>query len=550
MRYFSLIIILQSVIYCMKYDLQEMQLGKRGSDYRAWIYFTDKNGSVSTSIDQKAVDRRIKNGVLGKASWFDLSVSPVYVDQISSLGVTIKNKSRWLNAISVICSLNDLETIMAFPFVDNIKPVIGYKNETHQEYVDISPLSRDFDYGNAQEQIEQINVYELHEQGFTGEGVRILLLDTGFDLTHDALSNINVIAQWDVINDDDETANETDEEDADGQDYHGTAVLSTIAANTPGELIGVAFDSEFLLAKTEDVTQEIQQEEDNYVAGLEWGEANGADVVSTSLGYLDWYEYSDMDGNTAVTTIGVDIAVGLGMVCVTAAGNSGNDDWYYIIAPADADSVISVGAVWDNGDIASFSSHGPTADGRIKPEVCARGRQTWCINPNSTTNYSQLSGTSLACPLVGGVAALIIQARPEWTAMQVREAIMMTASMADSANNTYGYGIVNAGNAINYEITNSLDGQELLPYNYNLIKAYPNPFNPSIKIEIKIGSSHDLEVDVYSHDGSFISNIFDGKTIGNVQKLKWEPSKLASGVYIIRARYNGKFGYKKVTYIK
>ena len=550
MRYFSLIIILQSLIYCMKYDLQEMQLGKRGSDYRTWIYFTDKNGSVSTRIDQKAVDRRIKNGALGKASWFDLSVSPVYVDQISSLGVTIKNKSRWLNAISVICSLNDLETIMAFPFVDNIKPVIGYKNETHQEYVDISPLSRDFDYGNAQEQIEQINVHELHEQGFTGEGVRILLLDTGFDLTHDALSNINVVAQWDVINDDDETANETDEEDADGQDYHGTAVLSTIAANTPGELIGVAFDSEFLLAKTEDVTQEIEQEEDNYVAGLEWGEANGADVVSTSLGYLDWYEYSDMDGNTAVTTIGVDIAVGLGMVCVTAAGNSGNDDWYYIIAPADADSVISVGAVWDNGDIASFSSHGPTADGRIKPEVCARGRQTWCINPNSTTNYSQLSGTSLACPLVGGVAALIIQARPEWTAMQVREAIMMTASMADSANNTYGYGIVNAGNAINYEITNSLDGQELLPYNYNLIKAYPNPFNPSINIEIKIGSSHDLEVDVYSHDGSFISNIFDGKTIGNVQKLKWEPSKLASGVYIIRVKYNGKFGYKKVTYIK
>ena len=550
MRYFSLVLIFQSVIYCMKYDLQDLQLGKRGSDYRAWIYFTDKNGSVSTPIDQKAVDRRIKNGALDNGSWYDLSVSPNYVDQISSLGITIKNKSRWLNAISVFCSLNDLEMINAFPFVDKIEPVIGYKNKTHQEYVDISPLSRDFDYGNAQDQIEQINVHELHEQGFTGEGVRILLLDTGFDLTHDALSNINVVAQWDVINDDDETANETNEEDDEGQDYHGTAVLSTIAANTPGELMGVAFDSEFLLAKTEDVTQEIEQEEDNYVAGLEWGEANGADVVSTSLGYLDWYEYSDMDGNTAVTTIGVDIAVGLGMVCVTAAGNSGNDDWYYIIAPADADSVIAVGAVWDNGDIASFSSHGPTADGRIKPEVCARGRQTWCINPNSTTNYSQLSGTSLACPLVGGAAALIIQARPAWTAMQVREAIMMTASMADSANNTYGYGIVNAGNAIHHEVTTSLDDQELFPKNYNLIKAYPNPFNPSINIEIKIGSSQDLEVDVYSYDGSYISNIFNSKTIGNVQKLKWEPSKLASGIYIIRARYNGNFVYKKVTYIK
>ena len=119
---------------------------------------------------------------------------------------------------------------------------------------------------------------------------------------------------------------ETEEDESTIQDYHCTAVLSTIASNAPGELVGIAFDSEFLLAKTEDVSQEVQQEEDNYVAGLEWGEENGADVVTTSLGYLDWYEYDDMDGNTAVTTIGVDIAAGLGMVCVTAAGNSGNDD--------------------------------------------------------------------------------------------------------------------------------------------------------------------------------------------------------------------------------
>ena len=169
-----------------------------------------------------------------------------------------------------------------------------------------------------------------------------------------------------------------------------------------------------------------------------------------------------MDGNTAITTIGVDIAVSLGVVCVTAAGNSGNDSWYYIIAPADADSVISVGAVSDNGDIVSFSSHGPTYDGRIKPELCARGRQTWCVNPNSTTNYSRLSGTSLACPLVGGAAALIIQARPEWTAMEVREAMMLTASMSDSANNNYGYGILDAVNAISYEAnTVKTDNQEL-----------------------------------------------------------------------------------------
>ena len=391
----------------------------------------------------------------------------------------------------------------------------------------------------------------MHALGYAGEGIRILVMDTGFNLTHNALSEINVVAQWDVIEDDEETSNQTEEEFDIGQDYHGTAVLSTIAANSPGEFMGVAFNAEFLLAKTEDVSQEVQLEEDNYVAGLEWGEANGADVASTSLGYLDWYEYSDMDGNTAVTTIGIDIAVSLGVVCVTAAGNSGNDSWYYIIAPADADSVISVGAVSDSGEIASFSSHGPTYDGRIKPELCARGRQTWCINPNSTTNYSRLSGTSLACPLVGGAAALIIQARPEWTAMEVREAMMLTASMSDSTNNNYGHGILDAFNAISYEInTVETDNQELLPFNHKLIKAYPNPFNPKINIEVELSKSHFISVDILSYDGSFISNIFMDETDGKIQELQWEPRKLSSGIYIIRLEYDNKFEYKKVTYIK
>ena len=437
MRSILIIMVIQSIVFCEKYDMQEiMEIGKRGDSYRVWLYFTDKKGSMPIVLDQRTIDRRAKNGIQTNDLWYDLTISKNYIDQISSLGITIKNESRWLNAISVICTLSDLERIAAFSFIKEIKPVVGHQKRSNIEYPDISPYSRDFDYGNALEQIEQINVNELHEQGYTGSGVRILVMDTGFNLTHNAFTDINVIYQWDVIQDDQETANETDDEYAVGQDHHGTSVLSTIAGNESGEFMGVAFDSEFLLAKTEDVSQEIQLEEDNYVVGLEWGEENGADVVSTSLGYLDWYEYSDMDGNTAVTTIAVDIAVGLGVVCVTAAGNSGSSDWYYIIAPADADSVISVGAVSENGTIASFSSYGPSSDGRIKPEVCAMGSQTWCVNPNSNTNYSRLSGTSLACPLVAGAAALIIQARPEWSAMQVRDAIMMTASMADSANNT------------------------------------------------------------------------------------------------------------------
>ena len=551
MRSILIIMVIQSIVFSEKYDMQEiMEIGKRGDTYRVWLYFTDKKGSMPIVLDQRTIDRRAKNGIQTNDLWYDLTISKNYIDQISSLGIMIKNESRWLNAISVICTLSDLERIAAFSFIKQIKPVVGHQKRSNIEYPDISPYSRDFDYGNALEQIEQINVNELHEQGYTGYGVRILVMDTGFNLNHNAFTDINVIEQWDVIQDDQETANETDDEYAVGQDYHGTAVLSTIAANASGEFMGVAFHSEFLLAKTEDVSQEIQLEEDNYVAGLEWGEENGADVVSTSLGYLDWYEYSDMDGNTAVTTIAVDIAVGLGVVCVTAAGNSGSSDWYYIIAPADADSVISVGAVSENDTIASFSSHGPSSDGRIKPEVCAMGSQTWCVNPNSNTNYSRLSGTSLACPLVAGAAALVIQARPEWSAMEVRDAIMMTASMADNANNTYGYGILNAGNAINYGATASSNNPDYQPNEYNLIRAYPNPFNPTVNIQVDIVRSCELKVDIISYDGNLVTNIYDSWAIGQVQQLQWEPKNVSSGIFFIRVGFNGSHFHRKITYIK
>ena len=550
-KWFSLFVAFQSIILCQKYDLVELAIGKRDTDkYRVWIYFSDKDGSAPITLSEKTLDRRAKNGIQNNNLWYDFNVPSKYIDQLLSKGINVINKSRWLNAVSALCSKSDLIKIANLPFVDQIKPVVGYTRSLSLEYPDIDPGPRDFDYGDALEQIEQINVRELHEQGYTGYGVRILVMDTGFNLSHNAYQGINVIDQWDVINGDQETADENDEEVANGQDFHGTAVLSAIAGNAPGEYMGVAFDAEFLLAKTEDVSSETQLEEDNYVAGLEWGEENGADVVSTSLGYLDWYEYSDMDGNTAVTTIGVDIAASLGVLCVTAAGNSGSSSWYYIIAPADADSVISVGAVSENDSIAAFSSHGPTSDGRTKPELCARGQQTWCVNPNSNTNYSRLSGTSLACPLVAGAAALIIQSRPDWSAMEVREAIMMTASNADYPDNTYGYGILNAGDAINYGTTSINDNADYLPSDFNLIRTYPNPFNPAMNIEIDVRPSSELKIDVFSYNGNHVSNIFNGTTINRLSKFRWEPKNISSAVYFVRLIIDGRTNYKKVTFIK
>ena len=214
----------------------------------------------------------------------------------------------------------------------------------------------------------------------------------------------------------------------------------------------------------------------------------------------------------------MDIAVGLGMVCVTAAGNSGNDSWYYIIAPADADSVIAVGAVRENGVIASFSSHGPTFDGRIKPEVCARGSYTWCVSPNSTTTYTQLSGTSLACPLVGGAVALVRQAKPEWSAMEVREAVMMTASQSSEPDNSYGYGIMNAALAIEYDHTASIGNDNSIPNSFYIINTYPNPFNPSLTIDISGVPGSSITVDVFTVNGKFIENLYSGVLFQTNQK--------------------------------
>jgi subtilisin family serine protease len=549
MKYF-LTILSVTLLFSQKIDSKNFTLGKRDNLYRVWVYFVDKVDSDKHDISKKAMDRREKSNVASNHLWLDLNVSPTYKNQITNLGIEIKNESRWLNAVSIICQKTDLKKIAELSCVKKIEPVIGYKKETFQNELENSSNTRDLDYGNAQAQVEQINVHELHNAGYTGEGVRILVMDTGFDLTHNSMIDINVIEQWDVINNDNQTANETDDEANNGQDNHGTAVLSTIAANAPGELIGVAFDAEFLLAKTEDVSQEIQQEEDNYVAGLEWGEANGADVVTTSLGYLDWYDYEDMDGNTAVTTNAVDIAVGLGMVCVTAAGNSGNDSWYYIIAPADADSVIAVGAVRENGVIASFSSHGPTFDGRIKPEVCARGSYTWCVSPNSTTTYTQLSGTSLACPLVGGAVALVRQAKPEWSAMEVREAVMMTASQSSEPDNSYGYGIMNAALAIEYDHTASIGNDNSIPNSFYIINTYPNPFNPSLTIDISGVPGSSITVDVFTVNGKFIENLYSGVLFQTNQKLYWQALNISSGIYFIRSTINQSVQYQKVTFLK
>ena len=455
---------------------------------KLWIYFTDKDLAADNfiTLDDKTLQRRQKIG-LG-LTWYDRPVSIAYIKSLEEYGAVIYQKSRWLNAVSISSDINIINEISFLPFVKKTHPVTVYKKKDlefdEQSSSRIMTASSSLDYGYAQEQIEQINCHTAHDAGYTGQGVRVLILDTGFNTERNVFDSLDIIDEWDFINNDGNTANETVDEDNYGQHNHGTMVFSTLAGYDPGNLIGPAFDSEFLLAKTEDVPNESQVEEDNYVAALEWGEQNGADVASSSLGYLDWYSYCDMDGNTGVTTIAVDIATYLGVLCITSAGNWGTSEpppdpcdtlYYYISAPADADSVISVGAVNSEGDIAYFSSHGPTYDGRIKPEVCARGVSTWCVNANSDS-YRTASGTSLSAPLVSGAAAVILSAHPDWTPMQVREAMMMTSDRVDTPDNDYGYGVIDVMAAIDYE-TSAID-ENSIPNELSILNIYPIRLTP------------------------------------------------------------------------
>ncbi|MBE0567013.1 MAG: S8 family serine peptidase, partial [Krumholzibacteria bacterium] len=303
------------------------------------------------------------------------------------------------------------------------------------------------DYGYNTAAMVQAGVVAAHAAGLRGRGVTVGLLDTGFRTVHEAFSGLPVLDTWDFVNGDPVVDDEPG--DPAGSRNHGTMVLSTLAARRPGHLLGPAPDVAVLLAKTEDISQEVPAEEDHWVAGLEWLEASGADLVTSSLAYLDWYTFAELDGATAVTTIAADQAVARGLVVVNSAGNYRTTTGT-IAAPADGFGVIAVGAVDAAGATTWFSSPGPTADGRIKPDVAARGAGNPVASPDDPFAYVQVSGTSFSGPLVAGVAALVLERAPGLSPGQVAEALRTTASRSAAPDNDQGWGIVDAWAAATY----------------------------------------------------------------------------------------------------
>ena len=448
-----------------------------GETVKAWVFFKDKGvnsgkgyaaalAELGATYNARAIERRQDRRTSpGLFDLHDIPLAGQYVGAVEATGARVHVTSRWLNAVSVWATAGQIDEIARLSFVEAIEPVRRGRRiqPSASEPVAGEPMtsgspgareSRSLDYGFSQAQLEQINLVALHDLGYTGAGVVIGILDSGFERSHAAFNNpekpVAVVAEWDFVNDDPYTGIE--EGDLATQHAHGTRVLGVIGAYIPTELIGGAFDASFILCKTEDDTAEYPGEEDNYVGGLEFIEANGGDVATSSLGYVDWYTPEDYDGQTSPTAIATNIATANGIHCCKSVGNGGHDAdplTWHMDTPADAFRVIACGSVDNTGRISNSSSDGPTVDGRVKPEVLARGVNTHTVDPFETTGYTTASGTSFSAPLVASAVACLAQAHPTWTVDRMRSHLFHTAEdyvrfAAFDPFYIHGYGIIDA----------------------------------------------------------------------------------------------------------
>ncbi|HEX5009736.1 MAG TPA: S8 family serine peptidase [Planctomycetota bacterium] len=443
------------------------RLAETGAPVKAWIFFRDKGPADAAALAQAqaglsahAVQRRaLRRSAPGLVDARDLPVSAAHRAAVQAAGAVLHVESRWLDAVSATLDAGALARVAALPCVSRIqlvarsaRPVLS----VHPVAPPVGATDGSF-YGEAETQHDMIDLPPLHTAGYAGAGIVIGVLDTGFVTTHAAFHDpghpLAVLAAWDFVNNDGDVAIEPGDDP--DQHFHGTFILGELAAYLPGTLVGAAWEASYVLCKTEDATQEVPAEEDFYVAGLEFAEQHGADVVTSSLGYIDWYQQSDLDGHTTVTAVAVNVATQNGVACCTAAGNSGYDldpAVSHLITPGDAVDVLTVGAVEPTQEYASFTSDGPTADGRTKPEVLAMGTQVKSVWPYDDVQIAEAAGTSAATPEIAGLVACLLSAHPEWSVASLRARIIGSGSYLGSPLpdplSIYGWGIVDGAKAL------------------------------------------------------------------------------------------------------
>ncbi len=538
MRYFSICFIL--IFIQLKF------VSAQTSKY--FIEFTDKNSSPysisrpSEFLSDRSINRRAKQNI--QTSYQDLPVNKTYTDSLKKMGVNVWYTSRWMNSALIETDILTLEKVKNLSFIkhDNTKSfdkVSAKRSNNKSKITSVKSINQSgklktketltsADYGWSYNQAKMIGVDEMHNQGFMGNGMRVAIFDAGFKNANQIkcfqhlFNNNKVLATYDFVKK--EIAVYED-------DSHGLNVFSVMAAYQPGSLIGPAYQADYILLRTEDASSEYKVEEVNWLMAAEYADSAGVDVINSSLGYSTFdnpkmnYKTGQLDGKTAIITRAADIAATKGMLIVSSAGNEGNNSWGLITAPADADSILTVGAVDENQNYATFSSTGPTSDGRIKPDLCTQGINTVLCSPSGIIITS--SGTSFSSPLMAGMATGFWQAHPELNNMQVIQYLRRSGNNFNTPNNMLGYGIPNFKKA-----DQLVKVDQLLEKDKYLVA--PNPFDDnSVTIYLnKLFTNETANIQITDASGKVIYSKNNLKLYSENQIIF--PSRITSGVYILK----------------
>ena len=445
--------------------LQHSLNNKADNSFVVWVYFKDKGPDAMQKLNdplsivsQRSLDRRSKVKPAGELlDYTDIPLYSQYVNTVSQNVLKVRHNIKWLNSMSVEATREQINTLSNMDFVKGIELVEKFKRikENPEISSDLSPVftnpsddplvdTLSYGTGNAVTQITQIKVNLVHNQGIYGQGIMIASFDAGFsNLTHEAFTTfpMKIRNTYDFQNNTPTLTGHS----------HGTATLCLVGGYKPGKMVGPAYGSTFILGRTEVDPNEVTAEMDNWIRAAHWADSLGADIITSSLGYLEFdpgytsYTWQDMNGNTLPITIAADLAVNKGILVSNSAGNNGTSTHNTLGGPADGDSVLTVGAVTSTGTRSSFSSIGPTTDNppRIKPDVMAMGSSNYYASTTGNT-YSTGSGTSFSCPLTSGVCALVLSANKNLTPLQVIGILRKFASNSSTPNNNMGWGIIDA----------------------------------------------------------------------------------------------------------
>lgn len=533
-----------------------------------WVEFTDKDNShYSLSrphefLSDRSIKRRQKQNI--PVDFFDLPVSPYYLQILSAdNSLVVYYSSKWLNgALLKISNEEALQQLNNYEFIsywENVKPELplpeekkpeeingaqtfeGYSFDPAMFYEELThSLMHSFnsypDYGDAENQVRLVNGQALHTRGYSGRGKVIAILDAGYRAV-DTLDGFNYLWEQNRI------LGYRDFVDPGGDIFnshpHGTYVLSVMGGHLPGRYSGAALGASFWLIRTEDASSEFRIEEYNWLAGAEFADSVGADIINSSLGYTRFddpaqnYNYSDLDGQTTIVAQAANKAFSRGMLVVNSAGNYGSQSWRYLGSPADAHGSLAVGGTNDLGQRVNFSSIGPSADGRVKPDIMAQAQGVAILNLVGTTGNA--NGTSFSAPLVAGMAACLWQKFPKATNELIRNAIIRSADRYMKPDSLYGFGIPDFGKAI-----------EILSDQYKsdlpVAMILNNPLIPDSAVRFFAEGNETISIDLINSSGQKIWTLNNVEVFSGYNEVRpfGDIGILASGIYIVRVNFKNR----------